>query len=222
MPLRPNRLTRTPRRLERLAELEADDAGAEDGDRGGERVPREDVVVDDEPVLHRVEHRRNEGRRAGRDDDRARLEPPQHLAVRAVDLEHAGGDEPCAAVELVVLGDRLDALDDEADEAVALAADAVHDRAAVDLDRGVDAERRRVLGVVGGLAGRDEELARHAADARAGRAVDAALDHHDALGDRGRGAVGREACRARADHGDVDELLRVALSMTSRCAFHAD
>ena len=58
-----------------LAELEADDARSEHRDGLGERFPREDVVVDDDSIPNGIEHRRNHGRRSGRDDDGPGLEP---------------------------------------------------------------------------------------------------------------------------------------------------
>ena len=43
--------------MQRLAELEADHAGAEDGDRARQVVPVEDVVVDDEAIAGGAQQR---------------------------------------------------------------------------------------------------------------------------------------------------------------------
>ena len=42
--------------MERLAELEADHAGAENGDRARQVIPVEDVVVDDEAIACGAQH----------------------------------------------------------------------------------------------------------------------------------------------------------------------
>jgi hypothetical protein len=65
----------------------------------------------------------------------------------------------------------LDVLQAEAHEAVALALHALHHRRPVDAHAGarVHPERRRVREAVGGLGRGDQQLRRHAADARAGR-----------------------------------------------------
>ena len=55
-----------------------------------------------------------------------------------------------------------------------------------------------------GIRGCDQELARHAADPRAGGAVRPAFDDDRTRALRVRGAVGRHAGRAGADDGDVN------------------
>jgi hypothetical protein len=79
-------------------------------------------------------------------------------------------------------------LGDESDEAVALALHARHHRAAVDRDVAAEAEARESLDRMGRFRGSDQKLARHAADARARRAVHAALDQQ-------RSPTGRLAAR---------------------------
>jgi hypothetical protein len=115
--------------------------------------------------------------------------------ARAVDAraastcERVAIDELRVAADAVRLGNALDAVEHEAHEAVALALHARHHLAAVDAHRAVDvhAEARRALDGVRGLGRGDEQLRRHAAHARAGGAVGAALD------DDARGAGGLAA-----------------------------
>src|SRR4051812_20471741 len=66
------------------------------------------------------------------------------------------------------------------------------------------AEARCKLRRVHGLSRGDQQLARHAADARAGRPVLAAFDEHDRSAGRLRRAVGGEASGAGTDDCDVD------------------
>jgi hypothetical protein len=109
------------------------------------------------------------------------------------------------AAQFIACRDAVDAIQHEADEAVALAPHARHHGYAVDaLFTGMHAEFRRRVEHVRRLGRRDQELAGHAADPGAGGAVMAAFDHHRARALRPGGAVGHQARRAGADHGDVD------------------
>ena len=121
------------------------------------------------------------------------------------DLQQPVVDEPRMADQAVIGGHCLHAVHHEAHEAVALAFQALHDRAAVDADRAVDvhAERRGPGGVVRGLGGGDQQLGRHTAHARTGRAVGAAFDQQRRGPFGLRGAVGREAGTACADDRDI-------------------
>jgi hypothetical protein len=153
-----------------LAEFEADDAGAEDNDAFRQVRELEHVFVRQQPITQIVPCRRIGGRRAGRDDDGAGIDR------RVADCERRVRDETRITVQLVGSGQRIDALRDEADEPVALALHARHHCTAVDGDLAAKAEAREPLDRVGRFRGSDQELARHAADARARRAVHAALD----------------------------------------------
>jgi hypothetical protein len=84
------------------------------------------------------------------------------------------------------------------DEPIALLMNPSHHRAAVHTDGAVDPETRRSAHGVSYLCGGDEELARYAADTRAGRALRAALDEHDALRGLGGRLVSGEARRSGA------------------------
>ena len=106
----------------------------------------------------------------------------------------------------VRFGNGLHVARHETDKAVALAPHALHDLASVDADNavGMDAEARRLCDGMGGLGGGNEQLARHAAHARAGGAIVAAFDHHGARS-RGFGcAVRRKSRRAGADNRNVN------------------
>jgi hypothetical protein len=74
----------------------------------------------------------------------------------------------------------------------------------------MDAELGCQVEHVGGLGGCDQEFAGHAAHARAGGAVHAALDQTVRGALRLRGAVGDEAGGAGADHGsDIDDAFQL-------------
>ena len=153
---------------QRLAELEADDARPEHRNALGQVVELEDLVVGDQPVAERVPRRRKGRRGAGGDDDRLRDD-----RRTAVDRQRVVVDEGRATEDLVGRRDLVDAARDEADEAVAFALHALHHGLAVDHQRCVDrqAERRQPVEQVRGFGRRDQQLARHAAHARAGGAV---------------------------------------------------
>ena len=98
-------------------------------------------------------------------------------------------------------GNFLDAVQHEADEAVALAPDARHHRAAIDLDRTIhrQAERAEAIDRVRGIRRSDQQLAGHAAHARAGGAVRTLLDEQRSLPGRFRSPVGGKPRGAGAD-----------------------
>jgi hypothetical protein len=113
----------------------------------------------------------------------------------------------------------LDRLDDEAHEAVALALDALHHRPAVDLGRSPSRRRRRrLLDHVRRLGRGDQQLGRHAADPRAGRAVLRTLDQQHALGCLPRRAKRPHAGRAGADHQRRRPAARSSLSSSLMAA----
>src|SRR6185503_11262105 len=110
------------------------------------------------------------------------------------------------AANAVRAGDALHVAQHKIDEAFALAPHAIHDLAAVDADcaTGVNAKIRRFPDGMGGIGSGNEELARHAAHARAGGAIIAAFDDCGA-GSCGLGrAVRGKSGRAGADDGDVN------------------
>ncbi len=190
-----------PQPVQRLRQFQPDDAGAGDGHRRRQRLPGEDIVVDDEPVAQFAPpgfgHRRA---RTGGDDDAV----GQHARVTA-HVERVVVDEARVALQPMPGRPVLHGFDDETDEAVALAAHAVHHRRAVDDQAtAVHAKASRVRDGVRRLGGGDEQLARHAAHAGAGGAVGAAFDDDDAACMGQRAAVGRHAGGAGADDGHVN------------------
>ena len=186
--------------VQRLADFESDHTGPEDRDAFRQRRPLKHVVVDDHPVAERIPCRRMRRRRSGGDDDARRAD-----GQRVADLQCVVVDEPGVATNLVGRRKRFDVVDDKSGETVSLALDAIHHRLAVDGDRArrLDAERRETRESVRGFRRRDQQLARHASDARAGRAVGAALDQQRAL----PGRLDRPVCGkprgAGTDDGDV-------------------
>src|SRR4051794_5463996 len=111
----------------------------------------------------------------------------------------------------IAFGNRVDAVEHETDEPVALAFHARHHRGAVDPHRALQAQAERVpaRSSVRSFGGGDQELARHASHPSARGAVRAAFDEHGALATGDRGAVGGESGGAGADHGNVDDEIRM-------------
>jgi hypothetical protein len=138
---------------------------------------------------------------AGGDDEAA--EPDAGLVV---DREDVGRDEGgCPEDQVAGLLEGAAVVEDERDEPVALALDAVHDLAAVDAGGAAeDAEVDGLADALGGLGGGDQQLRGHAADARAGGAERAAVDQQGAGAGLRGGAAGGETGCAGADDGDVD------------------
>jgi len=192
--------------VQRLAKFEADDAGAEHGDRRRQILPVEDVVVDDQPIAGSAQHRRQVGRGAGGDHRAAELDGEGDAAVRPGHLERVRSGETRVADEPVARRDLVDTVEHETDEAVALATHAGHHGAAIDAHRAIEPqpERGPTRDAVRSLGGSDEQLARHAADAGARGAKRPALDDDSALAGSHCGSVGSEAGSAGADHGDID------------------
>ncbi len=186
--------------VQRLPEFESDDTGTEHRDAFRQVGELEDLVIRDQALAERRPDRRIARRRAGRDHDRLRVD-----RRGAIDRQRVVVDERGVAEELVGFRNLVDAAGDEADEAVAFALHPRHHRLAVDDERGIDreAEVRELRNRVRGLGRRDQQLARHAADACAGRAVDGALDQQRALAGGLRRAIGGEPGGAGADDGDV-------------------
>src|SRR5476649_446094 len=87
--------------------------------------------------------------------------------------------ETCMAANTVRVGNILHVAQGEADKAVALAPYAIHDLASIDVNCAVDmdAKARCLPDGMGGIGGGNQELARHAAHARAGGAIVAAFDN---------------------------------------------
>jgi hypothetical protein len=183
---------------ERLADLEADHAGPNTATDFGRSCQSKtsSFTMSRSPRLG--EHRRASGREPGGDHDRARLD-----ARPSTSSVFASTKRACRECGRTRESPRSPPA--RSPRSGRARAHARHHLAAVDCAPGPDARRsRRPIDRVRGFRRRDEELGRHAADARAGRAVGAALDEDGAAPPaRGR-AVGREARRARADHGDID------------------
>ena len=122
-----------------------------------------------------------------------------------IHAQHGVRHEARLATDLVLGGNILHAVQHEADETVALALDAIHDRLAIGADLAFHAHAERIGMHRGmrGLGGGDQQLGRHAAHARAGRAIGAALDQQGALAGGAGGAISGQAGGAGADDGDV-------------------
>ena len=90
------------------------------------------------------------------------------------------------------------------DEAVTLAPYTVHDRAAVDSHGRDHAQWLRLLGVMRCVCSSDQQLARHAPDARTRRAVHASLDEDYVLAVLHRRSIRGEPGGARSNDRDVD------------------
>jgi hypothetical protein len=183
--------------MQRLAELEADDARPEYRDAPRQRGPFEQRLVRDEARPERRPRGGKGGRRPRGDHGGGGLDRD------VADGERRVVDEARVTDDLVGVGDRIDALRYEADETIALAPHACHHRGTVDAHVAVEAERTEALDCVRGLGRCDQQLARHAADARAGRAVDAAFDQQRRAARGLRGPVRREACGTGTDHRNV-------------------
>jgi hypothetical protein len=113
-------------------------------------------------------------------------------------------DEAYVANQPVRFRQRVDTVHDEADEAVALAAHAIHGRLAV-YPHPLDADAKRV-GVARGMRGfrrRDQQFRRHAPHSCTRRAVFTAFDDHGRAAFGFGAAVVRQPGRACADNGDV-------------------
>ena len=115
-------------------------------------------------------------------------------------------DETCMTAYAPGFGNILHFAQRETDKAVTLGPYAIHDRAAIDADQAVemDAEAGCLADGMGGLGGGDEELARHAAHARAGGAIVAAFDDRDACSRGFGGAVGGDAGGPGTDYCNVN------------------
>ena len=184
-----------------LGELEPDHAAADDAYRSGQRHPVEHVVVHDEPVAQRFTPSwRNERRRTGCD---------HHARGGELDVvahaELSRRDEARTTAKLRLGWPLLDCLDHESDEAIALAADALHHFGAVDADRAwMHAKYRRLVRAMRRFGRSDQQLARHASDAGACCSVRARFDQHDVLRVCARGAKGAHPGSARTDDGHIN------------------
>jgi hypothetical protein len=114
--------------------------------------------------------------------------------------------ETCMAANAVRAGNVLHVTQHDTDKAVALAPDAIHDLAAIDADNAIemDAKGRCLPDGMGSLGGGNEELARHAAHARAGGAVVAVFDNRGARACSFGCVVRGKACRAGTDYCNVN------------------
>src|ERR1700730_3755671 len=168
--------------MQRLPQLQADDSRADHGHGLRQILPIEYIVTDNEAVTERVERVFASRTRAGRNDrgpgDNTRLPTFERMVV----------DERCVAAHPVRFGE------------------AIHDRATIDADDAivVHTEAPRRFDGMGRIGGGDEQLARHAADAGASRAIGAAFDEHCGRACNPGSAVRGKACRPRADDGDVN------------------
>ena len=184
-----------------LAQLQADDPGADHGHGFGQIVPSEHVVVDDQAVAQILERIRVGGARAGCDDD-ALARDPRMVCDRQRMVVH----ETRMAANAVRRGDVFHVAQHATDKAVALAPYPVHDFAPIDANKAIDMDAKAgcLADGMGGVGGRNQELARHAADARAGGAIVAAFDDHGVCSCGFCCAVRGEACRAGTDYRNVN------------------
>jgi hypothetical protein len=162
--------------VQRLTQLEADHAGTDHGNRCGQIGPVEYVVVDDEAIPEFSERIGISHSRSRRNDDALRRD-----ALVIADDKRVVVLEARVTTNAIRFRDAFDIPQHEAYEAVAFAPHPRHDFAPFDADPAVEmrAETRQKLCRMHGLGRGDQELARHAADARAGRSVLAAFDQHD-------------------------------------------
>ncbi len=132
---------------------------------------------------------------------------PKAMRVRAVDVERAVVDEAGVAADAVGLGNRLDAVEHEADEAVALALDARHHRPAVDRDRAFEAQaelRPLLRGACAASAAAISSLLGMQPTRAQVVPYGPALDDDGAPAGGDRGAIRGEPGGAGADDGDID------------------
>jgi hypothetical protein len=122
------------------------------------------------------------------------------------DVERVVVDKRCMTANPVRFGNAFNVPQHESDESVALAPHSIHDRATVDADDTimVDTEARRRFAGVGRVRRSDEQLARHATDTGAGRAIGAAFDEHCGRACGPGSAVRGKASRPGADDGNVN------------------
>jgi hypothetical protein len=151
--------------MQGLTEFQSDHAGAYDRRRCRQIVPLKDIVVDDQAIAQRLERIGVSGARAGGNDDAL-----GRNAGVGVDLKVVVVNEIGMPADTILLRKAIDAAQHQADKAVAFALDAFHDFPAIYADCAIQVHaecgcpRNAMCGVCGG----DEELARHAANARAG------------------------------------------------------
>ncbi len=186
--------------VQRLTQFEADYARTKHGHGFRQITPVEDVVVNDEAIAEFVPYMRITRRRAGRDDDSFCLDDGM-----VVDLQSMIVEKACVPPNSLFFGNVLDAVDDKADKAIPLAPDAIHDGNAIDVyATDVDAETRGFMCGMRSFGRRNQQLARHAAYARAGRSVRPAFDQHDLVRPFAGGAECPQAGGACTDDGYVD------------------
>ena len=197
--------------MQRLTQLQTDNPRADHGHGFGQIGPVEDIVADDQAVAQGLERIRIVGARAGCNDDALALDPGM-----VSDRQRMVVHETCMAANAVRLGNVLHVAQHETDKAVALAPYPIHDRASIDADNAIDmdAKVRRLADGMGGLGGGNEELARHAAHARAGGAVVAAFDNRRARSCGFGCAVRGKACGAGTDYCNVNVQ---CLHVSSQC-----
>ena len=199
--------------MQRLAELQADDAAAEHRDRLGQILPVEHVVAGREQIAGCRERRRVDRPGAGRDQDR----PGGYHRIVA-DLQAVVVDEARVSGQAMLRREVLDHLEHRADEIIAQGAYARHHRPAVDPCRpGSDPEHRRFAHGVRRLGRGDQQLARHAADPGAGGAARPLFDQHQPVGMLAHHAIGGEPGGPGADDCDLHLALRHACPSRVGC-----
>ena len=158
-----------------LPQFKPDNPGAHHGHGCGQIAPVEYVVADDQAIAEVHVCIRARGARTGSNDDTAGRD-----AGVVGDNDLMVIQETRVALYAIRFGNGMDFAQDEADKTIALASDTIHDRGSVDTNTTVyaNAKARRLPDGMGGIRGGNQELAWHAADARTGGAVIAALDDH--------------------------------------------
>ena len=126
--------------------------------------------------------------------------------VWSADRQRMVVQESGMAANALRLGNVLHVAQHEAHKSVAFAPDPIHDLTPVDADSAIDmdAETRCLGDGMGGLGGGNQQLARHAADARAGGAIVAAFDNRDTRTCGFGCAIRGQASRAGTDYCNVN------------------
>ncbi len=123
----------------------------------------------------------------------------------AVDGQRVVVHEPRVSTQLVDVGNLVHSARDKTHETITLALHASHHGLAVDVNAALELETEsgETFDRVRRLGRRDQQLAGHAADTGAGRAIGPAFDEQRARTGRLGGAIRRQSGRAGADHRHV-------------------
>lgn len=207
-PATPEHMDAHAQPMQCLAQLQADDPGAEHRHRIGQVVPIEYIVIHHQAIAGGLEGIRDMRTRTGGDDDALGADAIEcgDIAV-VVGSEHEGVRifECSMRTHDVCRVEAPHRTQHETDEAITLLAHPAHDRAAIDLAGiAVDAERGQQRQLMACLRRRDQQFRGHAAHAGAGSAERPAFDQGDGVGVLAYFAIGRHAGSAAADDGDVD------------------